>query len=350
MRVLDNVPRIATPSPAQFLREWVQPRRPVILKDAFGADPITRVTTREAALDLWSELPIKTRANYLAAFTGAGGGDADGGVQTQTLTDYLRHVDAQPRTQRCCVEHTTPAAVRAQFDVPAVARELEHVPDDLLSLMFVANAGNSAHLHIDIDHRQVLLHQVFGRKRVMVVDPAVGRKVLPVGATGGLMLEEMDEDDKLRVAEFLGASDTLLEPGETLFIPALAWHYVDYVDTGMSFSLRFARRPLGRFIAENVFHDLHVQNVGAALATVEPDEDVSVTIRDAVAAEYPGLREKYLTLRAVFRLLCDDLCPRLYRGRYALASDVDALEERLGTQFYATIAGRGGDLADTWRR
>ena len=43
---------------------------------------------------------------------------------------------------------------------------------DLVTAIFIANQGNVGHLHFDGDQREVFLHQVYGRKRVVLFQPA----------------------------------------------------------------------------------------------------------------------------------------------------------------------------------
>jgi hypothetical protein len=105
-------------------------------------------------------------------------------------------------------------------------------------------------MHYDLDGRAVLLTQVFGRKRVWVVSPANGQRldpmVEPIGHWSSLFIENLSPEAKLELAHSIGAFDTVLEPGDTIFIPTGWWHYVDYIETGMSFNIRIGRTPRQR--------------------------------------------------------------------------------------------------------
>jgi Cupin-like domain len=349
MTILDNVRRRPTPSGPELLNEHILPERPVIFTDLFAGDPIADIIDAAAARSALGRLRLKTRLNYVSGLMdGEGPADETADTWEQSLSEYLDYGTAHPDTRRCCVEFTTPPELRGLFSVPAMVRDLEVLPEDLLSLLFVANRGNSAHMHFDCDHRQVLLHQVMGTKRVMVVSARAGRKVLPVGSLSGLMIERRSEDEKARFVAGLGAYDTLLRPGETLFIPALAWHYVEYVEAGMSFSLRFGRRELDRLIADEVFHDMYVQNVGAALIRNQVNGHVEGRIREAVATQHPSPAARYHSLRDLFEELFHELCPDAFpRQRSGRA---DRIEARLGTDFYGSSAYRNFGADDAWRR
>jgi hypothetical protein len=100
-------------------------------------------------------------------------------------------------------------------------------------------------MHYDVDGRAVLFTQVFGRKRVMIAPPDRGQRACPMTSNGtghwsSIFVENLDEEQKLEFARLVGAYDTVLQPGETLLIPTAWWHYIDYVDTGMSFNIRLA--------------------------------------------------------------------------------------------------------------
>jgi lysine-specific demethylase 8 len=350
MTAASNVPRVPGLSSARLRRDHMLTGRPVVIPDLFAGEPIAELSRAGAAAvrARLGDLRLRTRLNYALAVMGeTGPADEPATTWEQTLAEYLDYVERHPGTRRCSVEFLTPPEVRRLFSVPPLCRELEVLPDDLLSLLFVANRGNSAHLHFDCDHRHVLLHQVMGTKRVIVIPALVGRKVLPFGSFGGLAIQEMPEDEKTRLVAYLGGSDTLLHPGETLFIPALAWHYVEYVDTGMSVSLRFGRGELDRLVAEQVFHDLYVQNVGTVALRSGLPADLEQRIRGAVARSYPSPAEKYRCLKRLFQDLFQLLCPDAYAGRHAVP-DTARLEERLGTSFYQDQA-RSASGADPWR-
>jgi hypothetical protein len=350
MNAVHDVRRVPRLSTRAFLEEHARSTTPVVFTGLFEGEPIASITDEAAVRACLGGLAVKTRLNYVSGFMRTAGAPVESGAtMDQALSEYLDHAAAYPQTRRCCVEFTTPPEVRALFQVPALCRELAVLPDDLISLLFVANRGNSAHMHFDCDHRQVLLHQVMGVKRVIIVRPGVGRKVLPFGSLSSLMIEEMPEHEKARLFAYLGAYEVRLAPGETLYMPPLVWHYVEYTDTGMSFSLRFGRREIDRLLAEHTFHDVSVQNVGAALCRGPVDEAVESRIRAAVERAYPSPEERYACLKRFFEELVPELCPDAFAGRFS-AAPFDRLEEKLGVDFYTSPEQVANGSADAWRR
>ena len=183
--------------------------------------------------------------------------------------------------------------------------------------MFLAGPGNSTHLHYDVDLRHLLMYQVFGHKRYVVIDQSESRKLAPgsrpdVRRTSALFLEHFSGSDLLGFLRYTNAWDCVLGPGDALLIPATCWHYVEYLDTALSVNFRFGRNRYTRTLAE-VLPESSVEM--QALAGLFRDEDAVGPDEQAafdalVAAEdrwYPSSEARLAALDA----LCVELCARL---------------------------------------
>jgi lysine-specific demethylase 8 len=280
--VLENVPRVAAPSPEALLRDWILPARPVILTGLLDAEPLRALRDREEARRALADLELEIQPNYLVFLETGRRGE----VRRMRFSDYLDHVERSPRTRDLCVEFPTPPSLSRYFAPPPYA-ELGD-PEDVVSATFLANAGNFNHLHYDDDQRNVLLHQVFGTKRFSLVSPAQSSKLdaylvfdadtrralakIPARDANGRAYLQSFPDEAAREAflSYLGASDCLLHPGETLFMPALWWHYIEYRDTSLSVTSRLARNRYNRRLAA-LFPapDIILQRVAARLVDAE---------------------------------------------------------------------------------
>src|SRR5262245_16071313 len=109
--------------------------------------------------------------------------------------EYLDLVRKEPQTRQVVTEYDTPATLFGLFETPSLCRP-EGGPSEILSNIFMANQGNIAHLHFDQDHRQVLLVQVFGRKRVILFHPRAARRLQPVNNYSAFCLESLQDEDK----------------------------------------------------------------------------------------------------------------------------------------------------------
>ncbi len=323
---MPQIDRIPPPDPARFVDDYVQPRRPAVITDLFESQQISDVRTVDDAVHAWGSMQIQVQEEYTRA---EGSSDPPA---LMTLRDYVETTSADTTTRLCCTEYDTPARVLASFRLPDLCRatpssdeEIFGLPKkygdfDLATNMFVANQGNVAHLHFDGDHRQVLLHQVYGRKRVVLFQPsaAIHLRTLDGPFTrpslAGLYLEDMSLDEKLEHVELADGYHTILEPGETIYIPMLMWHHLEYMEDSMSFSLRFGRNRFGRFLSLDNFHrDPYIQNVGSKfvcredqLPTLDPVIDDIMTAYAKVASD---IRQKVREMRITFRELCAQVAP-----------------------------------------
>jgi cupin-like protein len=327
----NDIPRISMPGPEDFFRDYVFTRRPVVITDLFAGQEVDRVSTREEAVEAWGDVRISVQEEYTAAEKRA---PADPVVMP--LRDYIDYAQANPATRLCCTEYDTPARILASYRLPDACRvtspgeEFLGLPRkygdyDLVSAIFLANAGNVGHLHFDGDQREVLLHQIYGRKRLVLFPPhaAVNLRTLDGPYTrpslAGLYLEDMDLEEKLALVEANGGYHTVLEPGETAYIPMLMWHHLEYMDDAMSFNIRFGRTRYGRFLSLDNFHrDPYIQNVSAKM--VGPEEvlrgfdPVLGEIEAAYTRPASDVREKVRDVRALFRRLCAQVAPEAEPG------------------------------------
>ncbi len=347
-----TIDRIAAPAPLEFRRQYVAEQRPVVVTDLFNGEPIRELMTAAAACDVLGDMRLKTRPNYLNALFGnhAGSRGSADEVREETLSEYVGSAQQPGGCDRLCVEFRTPDVLRSLFRTPSLA---DGDSQDLLSLLFVAGARNVAHMHFDTDHRQVFLYQVFGRKRVIIVSPRQAKKLMPISGTSLLTLAQWPEEEKQRFCRYVDAYDTVLEPGEAIFIPALAWHYVEYVDLAMSFSIRFGRNAYGRYLADNVFPDMFVQNVGCKYLGDTHDSTISQRfnhIKEVVERDYPDAAARHGAVSACFKQLYSELCVDSIQHPYC-AGPFERAELGLALQYYSQRERRvaGTATADQWR-
>ena len=128
----------------------------------------------------------------------------------------------------------------------------------------------------------------------------------------------MSLEEKLDWVERAGGYQTVLEPGETIYIPMLMWHHLEYMDNAMSFNYRFGRTRYGRFLSVDNFHrDPYIQNVAAKMVGPEDVLSTFEPVVDEIAEAYVGpstdVRHKVRDMRALFRRLCATSRPRRIR-------------------------------------
>ncbi|MGP8060935.1 MAG: cupin-like domain-containing protein [Acidimicrobiales bacterium] len=316
------------PDPARFVQTHVFGRQPVVITDLFAGQELATIDTIEGAVAAWGTTTLDLQEEYASAE----GRDRPADAVSMSLGEYADFSRSNRSTRLCCTEYETPARVLATYRLPPICTstvgpgpEIFDLPRkygdfDLATNIFVANEGNVAHLHYDGDQRQVLLHQVYGSKRVILFQPAAAVHLRTLDgpftrpSLAGVNLEDMSLDEKLALVDAADGYHTVLEPGETLYIPMLMWHHLEYLDDAMSLGLRFGRTRYGRFLSLDNFHrDPYIQNVASKL--VGPDEALAALepvveqVKTAYVKPVPDVSEKVREVRALFRDLCATLCP-----------------------------------------
>ena len=317
MEILDNVPRITAPAADVYLREHVLTCRPVIVTDLFDGLPIRELHTAAKLRARVPDLPIAVQPNYMSTADGV-----DATTERTTLTRFLDYIDANPGTPNLCIEYPTPPDLADLIEPTEHCRLID--AEDLISLIFFAAPGNYVHLHIDGDQRHTLMYQAFGRKRYTIVDTREMAKILPQeDRTSAIFLEHLPDADKLALLRYANAWDCVLEPGETLLIPMLAWHYVEYLDVSMSISYRLGRNRYNRFLAESVpAASPFLQRVARAFVdeSAVDDERAELFARlEAVSArEYASRQERAQALDHCCMEICDALDPAAAARPYSI--------------------------------
>ena len=330
------IQRISMPDDAVFLREYVSKRTPVIITDLFDGQAIRQIKSVQDAANAFGAAKLRVQPEYVVA--------AESNLQTAeqilTFDEYWHFVRHNPSTSLMCSEYEIPAPIMALFELPTVcrARDLgeseyfslprKYGDHDLFANVFIGNRGNRAHLHYDGDHRQVFLYQVFGRKEVILFQPESGINLRPLDCLigfSGIFLELMDEDERKSFVDANNGYYAVLQPGETVYLPMLIWHYLGYSDDAMSFNIRFGRNRCGRFLcADNLHRDYYIQNFAAQLGGSVDNELKYKRELEEISREYrrPAARmeHKVESMRVLFRELATRCCPGARIQEYCPAS------------------------------
>lgn len=114
-------------------------------------------------------------------------------------------------------------------------------------MLFVGGQGSITHMHFDIDMSNILHTQFAGRKRVLLFPFSEQHKlyrkpweVLSLVDFSHYADQENSKVDyeKYPALRHAKGYEIVLEPGDTLFMPAGFWHHMEYIDSGFAMSLR----------------------------------------------------------------------------------------------------------------
>ena len=221
------VPRVAGLSAEEFERDYLLPRRPVVLTDA---------TQHWNAVSRWTP-------QFLREYYGAKPVVIDG--SRWALDEFLALVD-NPRPD-APVPYLRNQNVRTLF--PELAADFEPTPiycqpnwlygryfpaklDDLMRNLttlevFIGGRGTAfPNLHIDSAFTHAFLNQVYGEKELILYSPDQTPYVYPEPHKDIAQVGDVENVDLEKFPLFAHAVPTrvTIEAGDTVFIPAGWWH------------------------------------------------------------------------------------------------------------------------------
>ena len=223
---------------------------------------------------------------------------------------YLRSTNANPRAKK---------AARIEDDFPALADDLRppcFIPfcrDDKLyhsSVLRIASSRVQVWTHFDL-YDNVLV-QVVGTKRIILLPPEDSEYLYVVGDKSAV--NNWDNlEECLRTYPLVARCSPrwcLLEPGESLFIPALWWHNIrtlvqasgsadDTSDHSIGFNIFWKDRAVEMFYAEgDVYGNKSLKPFEAALANL----DKAVQHLNRLPAKYSSFYKSLLLQRLKAKL------------------------------------------------
>lgn len=110
-------------------------------------------------------------------------------------------------------------------------------------MLFVGGAGSVAHMHYDIDLSHIFHTQFLGRKRVLLLENNQSRLIyrMPLtveSAANFVNWKEQLDETNYPALQYAKGYSTILEHGDTMFMPGGYWHHMEYMDGGFAMSLR----------------------------------------------------------------------------------------------------------------
>jgi hypothetical protein len=321
---IELIPASAFPGRMEGL---IRECRPAIVTGLFAGQPISLLSSMAEVRERLGSTPItmfqnfadSKRENILDFLSGK---KRRAESRPSTIAAYLDLAANAPEGRWTITEGPAPAELLATVDMRALGvekiaggfpeRGAARAREKAYAVLFLGNAGNAADLHTDWDGNDALLYQGFGRKRVTIFPAAAAPLLHPIASFGTLRLSGMPEKARRAFLRYAGGVEHLLMPGEALFMPALCWHNIEYVDLSMSISFRFngILDPELLFPIAGLHADLYLQNLMAGSRDPAKTEGVRAAMRGLRAASerrYASARAKYRALRALAREKCIEL-------------------------------------------
>ena len=133
-------------------------------------------------------------------------------------------------------------------------------PEDLMKgyikkypMLFTGGKSSITHMHFDIDLSHILHTQFMGRKKVLLFPYEEQYKlyrkpfeVLSLVDFSNYYLNNGNPDyENFPAVKYARGYETILEHGDTLFMPAGYWHHMEYLESGFAMSLRALQSTMG---------------------------------------------------------------------------------------------------------
>ncbi|MDB4957894.1 MAG: hypothetical protein JWO36_5463 [Myxococcales bacterium] len=353
------IERIAAPASDTFWRDYVVPRRPVILTDLIAGFPHTTVESIVGAfadheLSDASGAGLVTLGAWWATVQRSLARDASATAELGRLEHALaqggyssRHTSTDIRVPASFFDQAdkfrdTHAALRTPLDRAMHERGLGAGGSNTV-MLFLGHPGVTTPCHVDGWVAQTFNTQLAGNKEWFLVPPQASAALGPCGFTYLVDPMRMPADDRAALAESLGGYSFVVAPGETLYFPHQWLHGTAYPEPSFSFVQHFGRDLYSMFVSREVHRGFFRHAVMQTLypaAVVEQRYRAEFTeLHDACKRDYADARARYLAIEGVLRSLFERFYPDI---RIAdLPFDLEAIKDLEEAKGIATYAADG---------
>jgi hypothetical protein len=216
----------------EFIRDYLQPRKPVVFTDLASEWPATQKWTFDwlrthhgnIEVPLFDNSIHRTDTYFQAA-------------KTMKLADYLTLIENGPTDLRIFLFDIFKEAPSLKEDI-----RFPTIMDGFVKaykFVFFGGEGAEVNLHYDMDCSHVFLTQFQTRKQVILFPPSESARLYQHPFTVMSHVHPLKPNfEKYPASKNAVGYETVIGHGETLFIPQLWWHYIKYLEGGFSLSLR----------------------------------------------------------------------------------------------------------------
>lgn len=267
---LTSIDRVESISAEVFRKKYFGPRKPLVITGLSKNWPAYEKWTWDYFKSIVGEQTVGLYNNERAgAKTLVNGADA-----YISFGEYLDMVRKGPVQLRIFLFNIFQHA-------PEIVKDFTW-PDQLLSgflkkypMLFVGGAGSVAHMHYDIDLSHIFHTQFIGRKRVLLLEnrqaPYIYRMPFTVESAASFVnWHEHLDTEHFPALEKAEAYTTVLEHGDTLFMPGGYWHHMEYMDSGFAMSLRALDETLTGKL-NGLYHIVGLRSMNNLLIRLAPE-------------------------------------------------------------------------------
>ncbi len=236
------VDRVRSIDPETFRHEYLIPRKPLIIEQLTEDWPARNKWNTDFFKQAGGHLSVPVYDNSLPKPQSA----VNAPDYIMRFEEYLDRITSGPCDLRIFLFNI--------FNhLPELVKDFSY-PDQLCKsflkkypMLFFGGKGSIVYLHYDMDLSHVFITQFTGKKRVLLFDNRYSSLLyrLPFMVQSYIDPERPDYE-KYPGLKSVKGYETLLENGETLFMPSGIWHYMNYLEGGFALSLRSTDTSMGQ--------------------------------------------------------------------------------------------------------
>ena len=234
--ILSPIDRVDHISKEDFLNKYLIPRKPLV---------ITKATETWPALQKWTFDYLKEAVgDQMVPLYDSSKADPNKPINASAAEmkfgDYIDLIQREPTDLRIFlfdpIKHAPSLLDDYRSPTDLMGGFLDKYPN-----MFFGGAGSVTFLHYDIDLAHIFHTHFHGRKHVILFDNKWSERLYCIPfATYALEDYDIENPDfsKFPALDGIEGQETILEHGDTLFMPTGFWHWMKYLDGSFSISLR----------------------------------------------------------------------------------------------------------------
>lgn len=267
---IQSIDRVEHITAEDFRTQYFEPRKPLIITGLSKNWPARDKWTWDYFKSIVGEKTVGVYNNERAGAKTLVNG-ADDYIR---FGDYLDMIQQGPVTLRIFLFNVFQHAPQLVSDFTW--------PDELAKgflkkypMLFVGGAGSIAHMHYDIDLSHIFHTQFIGRKRVLLLENNQSKFIYRMPLTVESAASFVNWRDQLDEANFPALRyargySTILEHGDTMFMPGGYWHHMEYLDGGFAMSLRALDHTLAGKL-NGLYHIAGLRSMNNFMIKVAPE-------------------------------------------------------------------------------
>ncbi len=234
--ILRPIDTVDTISPSDFKKNYLDKRRPLIIKGLTKSWPAREKWTAEYLKQVVGSKVVPLYDNSKADPTKP----INSSATEMPFDAYIDLIKSQPTELRIFVFHIFKQAPQLMDD-SVLPKDLMGGFIESMPAMFFGGSNSVTFLHYDIDLPHIFHTHFGGRKHVILFENKWKRRLYCIpNATYALEDYDVANPDikKFPALDGVEGFEVFLEHGDTLFMPTGYWHWMKYLDGSFSLSLR----------------------------------------------------------------------------------------------------------------